>query len=102
MNLKLTFEQLSALHRLFVDEVIHEKPKEIEEKLIQLHMLNIYKKLRNKIEARFAGKGYGISLTEAEALAYYAYFHNRNFLTAYQYEQNFIKTHIAVIDKAYA
>lgn len=102
MNLKLTFDQLSALHRLFIDEIIHEKPDQVEDRLILFHMINIYKKLRNKIEARFAGRGYGISLTEPEALAYYAYFHNRPFGTAYRYEQIFIQNHIALIDKTYA
>lgn len=101
MNLKLTFDQLCALHRLFVDEIIHEKPTDVEDKLVLFHMINIYKKLRNKIEARFQGKGYGINLTEPEALAYHAYFKNRQYIQAYHYEQIVIQNHIALIDKTY-
>jgi hypothetical protein len=102
MTIKLTQEQLSALHRLFVDHVISEKPYNMEEKLIQFHLLKIYKKIRERIEARFTHKGYSINLKDEEAIAYYIYFNKRHFGTAYLYEQNFIQTHINDIDRAYA
>lgn len=101
MNLKLTYDQLTSLHRLFIDEIISEKPTEPEDKLIMLHMISIYKKLRNKIEARFHGRGFGITITEAEALAYHAYFKTWKPLKGYQYESIMILSQVALIDKTY-
>jgi len=102
MKLKLTQTQLVALHRFFMDHVISEKPGTIIDRLILLHMLKIYKKLRTKAEEPFTGKGFSINLSQEEALAYYEYFFNRSLGEQYRYEHNFIQSHIAQIDRAYA
>lgn len=102
MTLKLTKDQLSALHRLFVDHVIHESAVSMPDKIVLVHLLKIYKKLTERIEARFTNKGYSIKLKPEEAIAYHLYFNGRDFGLAYRYEQNFIQMHLNEIDKAYA
>lgn len=102
MTIKLTKDQLQALYMLFSEVVISEKPTHISEKIIQVHLVKIYKKLRERVEAKFTNKGYSISLKDEEAMAYYIYFYNRSLGNTYLYEQNFIQTHINEIDKAYA
>lgn len=102
MTIKLTKEQLAALHKFFVEHVICEKPDSMEDKLVQIHLVKIYLKLRDRIEARFTNKGYSIKLKDEEAVAYYLYFFGRHLGNCYSYEQNFIQAHINQIDKAYA
>lgn len=102
MTLKLTIQQAEALRKLFEDLVIHDLPVDVNEKLLQIILIKIYKKLRNRHEARLKGTGYSISLTDEEAIAYYLYFKDRHLVAEYLYEASFIHQHIGQIDQVYA
>ena len=102
MTIKLTIQQAEALRNLFESVIIPDKPREMEDKLVYVIMIGIYKKLRAKLEARLKGAGYSLTLNDVEAMAYYVYFKDRALGNNYIYETTFMFTHIAQIDKAYA
>jgi hypothetical protein len=101
MRLKLTMQQCAALHDMFRDRVINEKPEDIAESLILDHMHDIFKKLRAKVEAK-KPDGYSITMSDKEAKAYWVYFNQRAMRPNYGYEANMIQQHINLIDKTYA
>lgn len=45
MTLKLTIQQAEALRKLFEDLVIHDLPVDVNEKLLQIILIKIYKSL---------------------------------------------------------
>ncbi len=103
MRLKMNYHQADCLCRLFQLCIIPVKPADIAESLVYDIMVQIFKKLRNKVEAIKPGKdGYSVTLTQVEAKAYYVYFHTRELGVNYRYEANFIQQHINQIDQIYA
>ncbi|QTE35998.1 hypothetical protein J3L18_23075 [Mucilaginibacter gossypii] len=102
MTLKLTYDNAKALMHLFEKFINPEQPADIAESLVKDIMFQVFKKLRNKVESRFKGDGYSLSLTDIEAKAYYVYFNNRNLGNDWIYEQNMITTHLLVLDQTYA
>ncbi|MFD2874071.1 hypothetical protein ACFS5N_16430 [Mucilaginibacter ximonensis] len=102
MTIKLNIQQANALRLVFEDLVIPEKPIHMDDKLLQLIMIKIYKKLRTRLEARLKGQGYSLALTDEEAIAYYLYFRDRGLGYSRLYEAAFINNHIGEIDKVYA
>jgi hypothetical protein len=101
MTIKLTHQQAEALYTLLKDVVLPIKPLNMAEKLLHLHIVRIFKKLRNRLEGN-RNDTYNIALTDEEAVAYYVYFLQRSFGAGYQYEENFIQSHINQIDQIYA
>lgn len=102
MNLKLTIQNAEAMRHLFETEVLQMKPADMAESLLRDLMIKIYRKLRDKLEARIKGNGYSISLTDIEAKAFYVFFQNRSFGEGWEYEEVVIARQIAAIDKQYA
>jgi hypothetical protein len=78
-----------------------ERPENIAESLIKDHMKEVYFKLDKKINSPIKGKGYGLTMTDKEAKAYFIYFHNR-YLGQYGYLENIVRTHINLLDQKYA
>src|SRR5437879_3054435 len=101
MTLKFTQPQANSLFDLFTYEVLPEKPIDFEDKLLQMLMIKIYKKLRAKLEGKLKGQGYSIALTDEESIAFYVYFQNRDYGQNYLYEQTLIRKQILEIDKTY-
>jgi hypothetical protein len=97
MTLKLTAEQAEALFKL-LQIVIENKPADAESKLVIMLLIKVFRKLRAKIEARLP-RGYSLTLTPEEALAYYAYFQSVTLPATMIYELNFITAHNAQINK---
>jgi hypothetical protein len=95
LTLKFTPQAAQHIFNLFNTLVLPEYPTDPEDRLIMLHMLNIYRKLRAKLEGGF---NYNIGVTEQEALAYWCYFRCKD-LTLFPYESNVIQAHITEIDK---
>ncbi len=101
-RLPLTYKQADALYGVFKACIIPAKPEDIAESLVYDIMVQIFKKLRNKVEQVNPRAGYGLPLTPIEAKAYYVYFNQRTLGDVYKYEANFIQSHIHLIDKTYA
>lgn len=102
MNLKLTYQQATALKQLYDVVIIPEKPMDVAERLVKELMIKVYKKLREKLEGKMKGQGYTLGLTDTEAMAYYVYFQNRWLGEEWMYETNFITSQLAELDKQYA
>lgn len=93
MKVKLTEQQAPALYGLLnaaMNVVVHSP----DDKLILVHIRSIFKRLRNKLEE--PKKKYSLSLTDAEALAYWIFFRDTD-LSNFDYEQNFIAAHVTDI-----
>lgn len=96
MKLKLTPSQAQALFNLFNDEVLPNHTNDLDKQLVMLHMIAIYKRLRDKYEGE-PRTTYSVSLTQAEALAYRIYWRD-NALPMGSYEWAFILDHCGKID----
>lgn len=97
MKLDMSAQQAQALYQLFNDVILKEKPQDMEDKLIMVHMIALYKKVRNRIEDLHKSR-YSINATIPEALAYCCFFMIFP-LDDYPYEQNFIRMHMHAIDR---
>ncbi|MEZ2337657.1 hypothetical protein AB6735_18570 [Mucilaginibacter sp. RCC_168] len=87
---------------LFEKVINPAQPEDVAESLLKDIMFSVFKKLRNKTEARIKGKGYSLPLTDPEAKAYYLYFQNRHLGKDWHYEQIFIEQHLLQLNKTYA
>lgn len=101
MKLKLTSQQAEALHYLFEKVILTEMPENIAESLVMDLMKQIFKRLRDKLEAK-KKDGYSIEVNDVQAKAFYLYFQNRNLPPGYVYEENLIQTHLNEINRIYA
>lgn len=100
MVLKLSPQNAEAIFNLFTTAVITRQPEKLDDQLVMLHMVAIYKKLRNKYEG-MPRKAYNISVTMPEAIAYRIYW--RMFAwTASIYEASILINHCLQIDKEIA
>lgn len=102
MRLQLTYQQANALFELFNTVIAPLQPCDLAELLVYKLLMRIYRKLRAKVERVNPRSGYGLPLTDEEALAYYLYFNNRCFGDQYMYERNFIQLHINQLNQKYA
>jgi hypothetical protein len=100
MKLKFTLQQANALFDLFNDHIIPDLPQALEDKLLHILMIKVYKKLRNKLEGK-KGQGYSLTLTDEEAIGFHLYFSLRNFGASYIYEHTLIQKQMNLIDKNY-
>lgn len=101
MTIKLSQQQAEALSHLFNKVIIPEPVANIAESLIKDLIIQVYKKLWNKLYAK-KKDGYSLSLTDVEAKAFYVYFQSRNLGPDWVYEQLMIEKHLAELDRAYA
>jgi len=101
MTIKLTQQQAEALSHLFDKVIIPEPAANIAESLVKDIIIQVYKKLWNKLHGK-KKDGYSLSLTEVEAKAFYVYFQSRNLGADWPYEQLIIESKLAEIDKVYA
>jgi hypothetical protein len=97
MTLKHTPPQVEALFNMYNSFILLGQPQDEGEMLIQVHMVAIYKKLRNVWEGK-PRKVYSLTLTEPEALAYRIFWSDVD-MTGLVYEWNFIKEHCAQIHR---
>lgn len=102
MPLKLTIQQAEALYNVFISVVIPEPVTDVAESLVKDLMMQVFRKLRAKLEGKVKGDGYSLSLTDVEAKAYYVYFNQRHLGESWRYEETFINTHINELNKLYA
>jgi hypothetical protein len=100
MKLTFTQPQANALFDLFQDQILPDNPFDLDEKLLQILMIKVFKKLRAKLEGK-PGQGYSVSLSDEETIAFYLYFNGRDYGQNYIYEQSFIRKQIQQIDKQY-
>lgn len=100
MTLKFTQQQANALFDMFNDVILSDKPTSLDEKLLQILMIKIFKKLRAKLEGK-PGSGYSVTLSDEEAITFYLYFSERDYGYDYLYEQTFIRNQLQLIDKQY-
>lgn len=99
MTIKLTPELAKALVSVFQDMVLVTYPETIDEQLLVLHMIAIYKKLRAKWEGDPV-KQYKIKLTKEEAFAYRIYWRDNDITATHgQYEVNMLMSHCIQIDQ---
>lgn len=96
MTLKLSYQTAEALFNLFNEMVLISDENGIDERLVLLHMVSIYKKLRSKWEGE-PRKTYSITITAPEALAYRIYWRD-NDISLCRYEWSFIVSHCMQID----
>jgi len=101
MTLKLTYQQATALKHLYDKVIMPEKPADIAESLVKDLMIQVYKKLRNKLENKIKD-GYSLGLTDTEAKAYYVYFQNRYLGEEWHYESIVVSSQLAELDRLYA
>jgi hypothetical protein len=101
MIIKMTYSQASALKEVYDSVIIPEQPFDVAESLLKDIMLQVYRKLRAKLEAK-KKDGYSLALTDIEGKAYYLYFQNRSLGTGWTYEENMINEQINLLDKTYA
>lgn len=101
MTLKLTHTTATQLMCLFEKEIINDHPTDIAESLVFDILMQIFRKLRNKLERKIKD-GYSLALTDIEAKAFYVYFQNRHLGEGWTYEQVMIAQQLAEIDKQYA
>lgn len=90
MKVQLTEQQAPALYTLLAYGLTG-VPTSADDRLILVHLRKIFQRLRNKFEE--PKRKYSLSLTDAEALAYWIFFRDTD-LTKFDYEQNFITGHI--------
>jgi hypothetical protein len=102
MTLKFTIQQAEAFKLLIEDLALEQAPIGMDEKLLQIMMIKIFKKIRNKTEARIKGDGYSISVNDEEAISYFLFFHDRYLGENRIYEASFIGAHMRQIEQAYA
>lgn len=101
-KLKLNTQQAEALFQLYNDIILHETPLFVIDKLVHLHMRNIYNKLRHKMESRFYINSWHLSLEPYEAMAWHEYWQNRSLPPEYVYEASFINQQVNELNKLYA
>lgn len=94
-------EQAECLFHYLKSMLSEYKPENLGESLIQDLMLDVYDKLKKKLESRMVVKTWALHLNHKEAKAYYIYF-NQSELSGYVYEKNLITMHCNEIDKTYA
>ncbi|QTE37200.1 hypothetical protein J3L18_29535 [Mucilaginibacter gossypii] len=95
MVLKHTHQQVAALMNMFHNFVLTSPVKSLNEKLLQIHMIGIYRKLRSQFEGK-QRKSYSLHLNEAEAIAYQLYWIMVQLPESYEF--NFIRAHMAQIE----
>lgn len=101
-KLKLNTQQAEALFQLYNDVLLHDKPVQMFDRLLHLHICNIYKKLRNKLENIYTVGSCHITLEPYEALAWHEYWQHRSLPPNYVYEANIINTTVNEFNKLYA
>lgn len=108
MVLKLSPQNAEAIFNLFTTAVITRQSATLDEQLVMLHMIAIYKKLRAKYEG-LPRKAYNISVTVPEAIAYRIYWRDGFPYGALEadrvmlaYEYSVIIDHCTHIDKELA
>ena len=97
MTLKLNPPAARALFDLFNEGVLIDHPRSLDERLVMMHMVSIYKKLRSKLEGE-GRKIYNLNITMPEAIAYRIYWRD-NDLSHSPYEWNMIISHCGQIDR---
>ena len=96
MTLKLTPQNAEALFNLFNELVLPTDLPGLEEKLVMLHMVSIYKKLRAKWEGE-KRKTYNLKINTPEAVAYRIYWRDVD-ITHCNYEWSMVVNHCMLID----
>jgi hypothetical protein len=102
MTLKLTIQQAEQLYKVFVKLIIPAQPTNIAESLLKDLMIQVFKKLRSKLEGKCNGMEYKLTLADVEAKAYCIYFTNHPLSSEWHYEGNFIDYQIQLLKKQYA
>lgn len=97
MTLKLNPPAARALFDLFNEGVLIDHPRSLDERLVMMHMVSIYKKLRSKLEGE-GRKIYNLNITMPEAIAYRIYWRD-NDLSRFPYECNILTMHCMQIDR---
>lgn len=102
MTFKLSQDQATALKYLFDKVIIPEKPEDIAESLVKDLMVQVFKKLRDKLECTTKKNGYSLTLNDTQAKAFYVYFQNRSLPHGWKYEEVMIRAQLAELDRMYA
>jgi hypothetical protein len=97
MTLKLSYHHAEALFNLFNEAVLIDQPRALDERLVMVHMISIYKKLRTKWEGE-TRKSYNLKVTMPEAIAYRIYWRDTD-LSQCTYEWSLIINHCSDIDR---
>jgi hypothetical protein len=89
MKLKLNHNEFRALLQMYVGIVLPFHPTSLATSLVQHLQMQIYEKLYKSAIAKKAN--YTIKMTPAEALSFYAFWHQHQFENPASYEANLIR-----------
>ncbi|MBY0244980.1 MAG: hypothetical protein K2Q03_05975 [Sphingobacteriaceae bacterium] len=103
MKIKLNRAQLEGVELLMRVLLNENKPKDIAELLVRDIVYKLYQKIRAKTEVIGCPRsGYGVSLTNQEAMAFYIYYQNVEVdAEGYKYEAFQLQRIFAEIDRIY-
>lgn len=103
MTIKTNQNQLEAVELILRILLNDNQPGNIAEQLVYSHVFKAYTKIRAKTESRINTRsGWGISLTDQEALALHVFYENVLIdRVAYQYEALALQTVFNQINKEY-
>lgn len=100
MKLKLTHSEFTAMLQMFICIVLPQPAGNIEQILFKSLLMQIYEKLYK--HAIHSKDRYAIKLTEAETIAFYAFWQKHQFSNPVSFEANLVRQIINSINQKFA